>query len=293
MSEASRPQMPLVRDAGWRRAAQIARWLAWASLAWMAVEGVVGLVAGISAGSIALTGWALSSAVEGLASVIVIWRFTGARTLSDTAEGHAQKAVAVSFWLLAPYVAVASVGDLVARHRPETTLLGIGLTFSSLVLMPALGIAKQRLGSRLGSAATAGEGAQNLLCAYLAAAVLTGLVANALLGWWWLDPVAGLAVAVLAVREGREAWRGETCSCAVPAGAGEPGCECGPGCTDTCCGGSRSLPAPRLQAEPRTCPPAQERGARRSSAPDVAGSRGAGLVVQQGRVGDADDQALG
>ena len=205
----------VVQDHGWLRAARLARWMAWASLAWMTVEGAVGLVAGVSAGSIALVGWALSSVVEGLASVIVIWRFTGSRTLSATAEGRAQKAVAISFWLLAPYVAIESVRDLLVRHQPETTLLGIGLTISSLLLMPALGVTKRRLGRRLGSGATAGEGSQNLLCAYLAAAVLAGLVGNSLWGWWWLDPVAGLAVAGVAVREGLEAWRGEIC-CAGP-----------------------------------------------------------------------------
>jgi divalent metal cation (Fe/Co/Zn/Cd) transporter len=221
------------RDRTWLRIARWTRWLAWASLAWMTAEGAVGLTAGLRAGSIALTGWALSSVVEGLASIIVIWRFTGARTLSDTAEGRAQKAVAVSFWLLAPYVAVESIRDLVIHQRPQTTLLGIGLTISSLVLMPALGIAKQRLGARLNSGATAGEGAQNLLCAYLAAAVLAGLVANGLWGWWWLDPLAGLAVAAVAIREGREAWRGESC-CAVPGVVAERGCGCGPGCTGGC-----------------------------------------------------------
>ncbi len=199
----------------------------------MTVEGAVGLAAGFGAGSIALVGWALSSVVEGLASVIVIWRFSGSRTLSGTAEGRAQKAVAVSFWLLAPYVAIESIRDLLTRHQPESTLVGIGLTMSSLLLMPGLGVAKQRLGARLGSPATAGEGAQNLLCAYLAAAVLAGLVANSLWGWWWLDPIAGLAVAAIAVREGREAWRGENC-CAMPAAA--PGClgAGGPDCTDDC-----------------------------------------------------------
>lgn len=236
MSEAVRPQAGIARDARWLQAARLARWLAWASLAWMTVEGAVGLTAGFTAGSIALVGWALSSVVEGFASVIVIWRFTGSRTLSATAEERAQKAVAVSFWLLAPYVAVESVRNLIGQHRPETTLLGIGLTVSSLMLMPALGIAKQRLGARLGSGATAGEGGQNLLCAYLAAAVLAGLIANSLWGWWWVDPLAGLVVAAMAVREGREAWLGENC-CAVPGVAGEQACGCGPGCTDACCTG--------------------------------------------------------
>lgn len=235
MSVAIRPRATVVRDAGWMRAAKWARWLAWASLAWMTVEGAVGLAAGLNAGSIALVGWALSSVVEGLASVIVIWRFTGARTLSETAEGRAQKAVAVSFFLLAPYVAFGSVRDLITQHQAESTLLGIGLTISSIVLMPALGIAKRRLGARLDSGATAGEGMQNLLCAYLAAAVLAGLVANSLLGWWWLDPIAGLAVAVVAIKEGRSAWRGENCCAAVPGLSAEEVCSCGPGCTDACC----------------------------------------------------------
>lgn len=232
MSEAS--SSVIQRDAGWLRAAQWARWLAWASLAWMTVEGILGLAAGFQAGSIALVGWALSSVVEGLASVIVIWRFTGARTLSETAEGRAQKAVAISFWLLAPYVAIESIRNLLTRETPQTTLLGIGLTISSLLLMPALGIAKQRLGNRLASGATAGEGAQNLLCAYLAGAVLVGLLGNSLWGWWWLDPVAGLLVAAVAIREGWEPWRGENC-CAVPGLAAQRPCECGPGCTDACC----------------------------------------------------------
>src|SRR5256886_16897727 len=228
VSEAVQIGNAVVRDDRWLRAARLARWLAWASLAWMTVEGAVGLTAGFTAGSIALVGWALSSVVEGLASVIVIWRFTGSRTLSATAEERAQKAVAISFWLLAPYVAVESVRALGGQYRPETTLLGIGLTISSLVLMPALGVAKQRLGARLGSAATAGEGGQNLLCAYLAAAVLAGLIANGLGGWRWGDPLAGLVVAALAVPEGREAWRGESC-CAVPRIGGEVAAGRGPG----------------------------------------------------------------
>jgi divalent metal cation (Fe/Co/Zn/Cd) transporter len=231
MSQAAEARSTVLPDRGWLRAARWARWLAWASLAWMTIEGIVGLASGFSAGSIALVGWALSSVVEGLASIIVIWRFTGSRTLSDTAEERAQKAVAVSFWLLAPYVGIEAIRDLLTRHRPETTVVGIALTVSSLLLMPALGVAKRRLGARLESAATAGEGAQNLLCACLAVAVLAGLLANSLLGWWWLDAVAALAVAIVAVREGREAWRGESC-CAVPGLDAEQGLGCGSRCAD-------------------------------------------------------------
>jgi hypothetical protein len=115
------PGMSVVRDAGWHRAARAARWLAWASLAWMCTEGGIGLWQGTAAGSIALTGWALGSAVEGLASVIVIWRFTGSRTLSETAERRAQRGVGVSFWLLAPYIAAESVHNLVTGHHADTS----------------------------------------------------------------------------------------------------------------------------------------------------------------------------
>jgi len=173
---------------------------------------MVAVVAGIGAGSIALIGFGISSAVEGLASVIVIWRFSGHRTLSEHAERRAQKLVAVSFWLLAPYVAIEAAHKLAAGDEPGVSWLGIGLTIASVILMPLFGVAKRRLGARLGSAATAGEGTQNILCAYLAAAVLLGLGANAAFGWWWADPVAALFIAAVAVREGLESWRGEECS---------------------------------------------------------------------------------
>jgi len=143
--------------------------------------------------------------------VIIVWRFTGTRTLSPTAEARAQKAVAVSFFLLAPYIAVDAAQALIAREQASTSWLGVGLSIASLLAMPLLGAAKRRLGARLGSAATAGEGAQNLICAYLAAAVLVGLLANTLFGLWWLDPLVALGIAGLAVREGIEAWKGEQC----------------------------------------------------------------------------------
>src|SRR3954452_20341383 len=143
------------RSEAWLRAARHARWLAWASLVWMTTEGVVGLYAGLTAASIALVAWALGSVVEGLASVIVVWRFTGSRTLSETAERSAQRAVAISFWLLAPYVAIESIRNLVTGHHPATSLVGIILTASSVVLMPLLGHAKQRLALTLNSRATA------------------------------------------------------------------------------------------------------------------------------------------
>lgn len=200
-----------VRDAGWHRAARRARLLSWLSLAYMAAEGTVAIVAAMVAGSVALLGFGLDSAIEGLASVIVVWRFTGARTVSDTAEHRARKAVAVTFFLLAPYIAVDAISTLVVGSRAQTSWLGIGLSIASLIVMPLLGVAKKRLGVRLGSGATGGEGAQNLLCAYLAAAVLAGLLANTAFGWWWLDPVVAVGIAGLAAWEGIEAWCGGDC----------------------------------------------------------------------------------
>ena len=177
----------------------------------MALEGLVAVVAGIVAGSIALIGFGIDSAIEGFASVVIVWRFTGWRTLSEDAERKAQKLVAVQFFILAPYVGFESIRALANGSHAEESLVGIALAASSLILMPLLGRAKQRIGSRIGSSATASEGQQNMLCAYLAAAVLVGLLGNALFGAWWLDPLAGLYIAVVAVQEGREAWRGDTC----------------------------------------------------------------------------------
>jgi divalent metal cation (Fe/Co/Zn/Cd) transporter len=193
------------------RLARRARFLSWLSLLWMTVEGAVAIFAGIVAGSIALIGFGLDSAVEGFASVVIVWRFTGHRIHSAGAEGRAQKLVAAQFFLLAPYVAFESVRALAGGERPDETLLGIVLACGSLVFMPVLGIAKQRIADQLGSAATKGEGRQNMLCAYLAGALLVGLLGNAWFGAWWLDPLVGLLIAAVAVKEGREAWRGEGC----------------------------------------------------------------------------------
>jgi divalent metal cation (Fe/Co/Zn/Cd) transporter len=194
-----------------RRLAARVRLLSWASLGYMALEGGIAILAGVLAGSIALVGFGLDSAIEGFASAIIVWRFTGNRIFSDAAETRAQKLVAIQFFILAPYVGFESVKALIAGDHAGVSWLGIGLSASSLVVMPYLGIAKQRLADRLGSAATKGEGRQNMLCAYLAGALLIGLLGNALVGAWWLDPVVGLMIAALAVREGREAWRGEGC----------------------------------------------------------------------------------
>jgi len=213
----------------YRDLARRVRLLSWLSLGAMSVEGIVALVAGIAAGSIALVGFGLDSAIEGFASVIIIWRFTGSRVMSETAEQRAQKLVAVQFFLLAPYVAFESVRALVGGEHAAVSVLGMALAVWSLITMPLLGIAKQRIAEQIGSAATKGEGRQNVLCAYLAGALLVGLAGNAIAGAWWLDPVVGLLIAAVAVKEGREAWRGEGCCVSSPLdGAGLD-------CADDCC----------------------------------------------------------
>lgn len=204
------------RDAEWLRAARRAKALSWFSLAYMSLEGGIALTAAILSGSVALLGFGIDSVIEGVASLVIVWRFSGGRLHSDVAEGRAQKLVAVQFFLLAPYVSFEAIQALVLGEHPDVSALGMALTASSVIVMPALGRAKQRLAETLGSTATRGEGTQNLLCAYLAGAVFVGLAGNALVGWWWLDPLAALLIAAVAVREGLETWRGEGCCAEVP-----------------------------------------------------------------------------
>ena len=208
------------------------RLLSWLSLGWMTIEGVVAVTAGIIASSIALVGFGLDSVIEGIASVIIIWRFTGSRMFSEAAEQRAQKLVAIQFFLLAPYVGIESIRALLGGEHPDVSWVGIGLSAGSVVIMPMLGIAKERIAAQIGSAATKGEGRQNMLCAYLAGALLLGLLGNALVGAWWLDPAVGLLIAIVAVREGLEAWRGEECGCVSDPLAGARVDSCDDGCRD-------------------------------------------------------------
>jgi divalent metal cation (Fe/Co/Zn/Cd) transporter len=217
---------PRLPESEYRRLAGRVKLLSWLSLGWMTLEGGVAILAGILAGSIALIGFGIDSAIEGFASAIIVWRFTGSRVFSESAERRAQKLVAVQFFVLAPYVSFESIKALIETERPETSLLGIALSAASVVIMPYLGIAKQRLAERLGSPATKGEGRQNMLCAYLAGALLVGLLGNTLFGAWWLDAVVGLLIAAVALKEGVEAWEGEGCACVahpLAAGTERPG----------------------------------------------------------------------
>jgi divalent metal cation (Fe/Co/Zn/Cd) transporter len=202
-------------SSSWLRLARLAKLLSSVTLVWLGIEGAIGVIAGVLAGSIALVAFGLDSAIEGLASVIVIWRFTGTRTISADAERRAQRLVAISFFLLAPYVAVEAIETLIEGAAAETSWLGIGLTAGTLVICPWLGLAKQRIAGTLGSRATYGEGTQNVLCAILAGAVLVGLAANTLFGLWWFDPAIALVISAICIREGQKAWRGDECGCAT------------------------------------------------------------------------------
>ena len=206
---------PVPGSADWLRLARVARTLSWATLAWMGIEGGAAIGAAVAAGSVALLGFGLDSGIEAMASIIVIWRFTGTRLASATSERRAQQLVAVSFYLLAPYIAVEAIRALVAGDHAETSIIGLALTAGTAIFEPALGVAKRRIGARLGSSATAGEGTQNLLCAYMAVAVFAGLAANTLFGVWWLDGAVALGIAGWAVIEGRRAWAGRSCGCAT------------------------------------------------------------------------------
>jgi divalent metal cation (Fe/Co/Zn/Cd) transporter len=188
-----------------------ARLLAWSGIGWHAVEATIAVAAGLAAGSIALVGFGADSLVESAAGLILVWRFAGGRADSHAAEQRAQRLIGVSFFLVAAYVAVEGTRTLIAGDQPEASWVGIGLAAVTVVAMPMLAAAKARVGERLGSSATKSEGRQNVLCAYLSAGLLVGLGANALLGWWWADPGAALLIAAVALREGREAWRGEAC----------------------------------------------------------------------------------
>jgi len=194
-----------VDRARWRRAALL---LAWATIAWNSLEAVVAIASGTAAGSIALVGFGLNSIVEVGSAVVVVWQFSG----PDTEREHrALKLIAGSFFVFAAYVAGQAMWDLVARAQPDESVPGIVLAALSLVVMPGVAVAKRRLGRRMGSRTVVADSGQTMLCSYLSAVLLLGLVANATLGWWWADPIAALVIAALAVREGRESWRGDAC----------------------------------------------------------------------------------
>ena len=209
MSTPSRPLFTLLPPS--RRAALVrrARLLAGASVAYNVVEAVVAIGSGRIADSTALVGFGLDSTVEVMSGLVILWQF--GHPVPEEREHLARRLIAVSFFALAAYVAFESVRALVGREQPDTSVVGIGLAALSLAVMPILSHWQRRTGRELGSGAVVADGTQTLLCTYLSAVLLVGLLANALLGWWWLDPVAALVIAGVAVREGRANWRGDAC----------------------------------------------------------------------------------
>lgn len=206
-----------------------AQLLAWGGNVWHIFEFAVAIGAGVAAGSIALVGFGADSLIEVLAGGIILWRLAARRVEFEAVELRAQRLIAVTYFLLAAYIVVESVRSFLGAGHPDASWVGIGLALVTAPTMPALAIAKRRVGRALGSQATEHEGMQNMLCSYLSVALLVGLGSNALFGWWWADPLAALVIAGVAAREGIEGWRGDGCGCTT-AIAGES-------CSDDCCAG--------------------------------------------------------
>jgi divalent metal cation (Fe/Co/Zn/Cd) transporter len=184
----------------------------------MTVEAVVAIVAALVAGSVALLGFGLESLIELASAGTILWLYTGSRSDSGAAERRAQQIIAICFAALALYLAFDAISTLAGGSHPDMSWPGVAVAAGAIVFMPLLARAKGRVAAQLGSAATTGDAAQSWLCAISAAAVLLSILANAALGWWWLDPIAGLGIAGLAVHEGREAWAGEVCGDCAPIG---------------------------------------------------------------------------
>lgn len=211
-----------------------AQLLAGASVFYNMIEAVIAITAGLIAGSIALVGFGLDSIVEVSSGLIILWQFR--HPLPESRERRALRLMALSFFALAAYVTYESARALLGGHEPDPSPVGITLAATSLMVMPFLSLAQRRTGRSLGSNAVVADSTQTLLCTYLSAVLLAGLVLNATLGWSWADPIAGLVIAGVAVREGLEAWRGEGCACGPTlTDPAQVGPTADPGCADGCC----------------------------------------------------------
>jgi divalent metal cation (Fe/Co/Zn/Cd) transporter len=214
-----------------KRLGRRAQLLAAASVGYNLVEAAVAISAGTVAGSVALVGFGLDSIVEVASGLIILWQFR--HPLPQTRERRALRLIAFSFFGLAAYVSFESVRALVGQGTTGSSGVGIGLAVASLVVMPLLSFGQRRTGRALGSNAVVADGTQTLLCTYLSAVLLLGLVLNATVGWSWADPVAGLVIAAVAMREGVQAWRGD--GCCAPAKARTDPAEAAGCCDDACC----------------------------------------------------------
>lgn len=217
-----------------RQLGRRAQLLAAASVSYNAIEAVIAITAGVVAGSIALVGFGLDSIVEVSSGLIILWQFR--HPMPESRERRALRLMALSFFALAGYVTFESVRALATGHDPDPSPVGIGLAIASLLIMPFLSWAQRHTGRSLGSNAVVADSTQTLLCTYLSAVLLAGLVLNATLGWSWADPIAGLVIAAVAVREGLAAWRGEGCACGpTPTGESTPEATPAQNCVDDCC----------------------------------------------------------
>lgn len=233
---------PYAGAAAARRAvlARRIRWLVAATISYNVLEAAVAITAGSTASSTALVGFGLDSVIEVSSAAAVAWQFSSRDPeVREAREHRALRVIAVSFFALALYVVLGSAHGLLSGHHASDSTVGIVLAAVSVVVMPALSCAQRRAGREMGSASAVADSHQTLLCTYLSAVLLVGLVLNAALGWWWADPAAAVVIAGLAVREGRGAWKGEGCCAPVTVPVGEgPGdqADCC-GCGDGCCGG--------------------------------------------------------
>ncbi|MER7055920.1 MULTISPECIES: cation transporter [unclassified Streptomyces] len=226
---------PARRDALTRRI----RLLVAVTITYNVIEAIVALTAGTLASSTALIGFGLDSIIEVSSAAAVAWQFSASdHAVREAREQRTLRIIAVSFFALAAYVTVDAVRALVGTGEAERSILGIVIAALSLAIMPFLSAAQRRAGRELGSASAVADSKQTLLCTYLSAVLLVGLVLNATLGWSWADPIAALVIAAIAVKEGRDAWQGKGC-CAAPAAAvtaqrqETEACGCRPGCN--CC----------------------------------------------------------
>jgi divalent metal cation (Fe/Co/Zn/Cd) transporter len=218
-----------------RRAALSRRslWLAYVTAGYNLLEGLVAVAAGAAASSSALIGFGLDSFVEVSSAAVIIWQFRS--RAPESKERVALRFIAVSFFALAAWVTVDAVRSLLAGGEADASPVGIGLAVASLIVMPLLVRVKRRTGRELGSATVMADSTQTMLCTWLSAVLLVGLVLNATVGWSWADPVAALVIAGVAIKEGAAAWRGEHCDDCAPVAAVSPsgqGCACGPDCGD-------------------------------------------------------------
>ncbi|WP_103508982.1 cation transporter [Streptomyces sp. SM13] len=214
------------------------RLLVAATITYNVIEAIVAITAGTIASSTALIGFGLDSVIEVSSAAAVAWQFSAHdHATREAREQRTLRIIAVSFFALALYVSIDSVRALTGTGEADHSLPGIVLAALSLAIMPFLSAAQRKTGRELGSASAVADSKQTLLCTYLSAVLLVGLLANLLFGWSWADPIAALVIAVIAVKEGRDAWQGKGC-CAptishAPAASDGEACGCATGCS--CC----------------------------------------------------------